>query len=843
MSFLDYAGTPFEPFILPIIPKGAGDKLSPHSKLTPDRLGKIPGVKYREGWGGFPKHIPWSTHIAKAGTLAAWARMYQEDGLVETIGVQARILIAIDVDFDDPNYARIIEEFAVETLGPAPARMRSNSGKVLLCYRLKQEPGARPVTKQRALYRTMFGDQGAVEVLGAGQQWLIEGMHPSGVPYEWRMGVSPLVLGFEGLTEVSADQVEIFMGALNNLLTSSTYSLTRVKGGGNARLGGFNDTPAAEVGPNHPDLCPDLAMLEDVLTNYLPCTLPEFSTYDEWAAACVAIVTACGKDEEFYDTFYEWCAAVPENLTDGDDYIRGKWESVNESKIGWTYLCAIAHDYGYSGDAQRTFEQLHDLPITPETPALPTPRLDASYEGVIADRFVAKHAQKDWIFAPRKNAGDWLRFENGVWHEDTTVLHDVSLQCQEVGNRIRSNNAATPAHMAVAKQMFTDRAARAVRSLVQNHPAIVVPYSELDNQPLILGVPGGYIDREGRLREPDPKLFLTTQTNVAPDFNARCPQFDELLMHLANGDPELHDCLWELLGYTLTGLCSEQIFIFLLGKRGGEGKTTLTTTMQLVLGDYATPIRNSTFVRSQNTSDIRFALSALKGKRFAYANEIELGQRWAGERLKEVTGGGYITVERKYSGLERMRVQSTIWIVGNSLPYFPPADSAVQRRMVLMEAKTPIAKNVDQPGFAEYLAKTEGAAILARMVEASQRYIRRGRLLIPESVRRDVENRFFEDDLILQFVEECCELGPDCAVSGHTLFQTYNHWAKCTAEVQHTLGRNTFLRLIEDHPHLKKLGHEIVRTRHVDSSDASSPRGLKGIGVSGQVTNLTALSR
>jgi P4 family phage/plasmid primase-like protien len=266
--------------------------------------------------------------------------------------------------------------------------------------------------------------------------------------------------------------------------------------------------------------------------------------------------------------------------------------------------------------------------------------------------------------------------------------------------------------------------------------------------------------------------------------------------------------------------------------------------MQLVLGDYATPIRNSTFLRSQNNSEVRFALSALKGKRFAYANEIELGQRWAGERLKEVSGGGDITVERKYAGLERMLVQSTIWLIGNSLPYFPPADSALQRRMALLEAKTPIAEKDNRRGFADHLARTEGPAILARMVEASQRYVKCGKLLIPESIRRAVDERYEEDDLIMEFIGDACELGPECVVSTRTLFQTYSHWAKYTVETLDPLRNpKTLLRLIADHPRLKKLGHEIVRLRHVDSRDASSPRGLRGIGVREQVTNLAVLSR
>ena len=39
-DFLKYAGTPFEHYILPIIPAGA--PLSEESALTPDHLGRFP---------------------------------------------------------------------------------------------------------------------------------------------------------------------------------------------------------------------------------------------------------------------------------------------------------------------------------------------------------------------------------------------------------------------------------------------------------------------------------------------------------------------------------------------------------------------------------------------------------------------------------------------------------------------------------------------------------------------------------------------------------------------------------------------------------------------------------
>src|SRR6266851_3228234 len=133
-----------------------------------------------------------------------------------------------------------------------------------------------------------------------------------------------------------------------------------------------------------------------------------------------------------------------------------------------------------------------------------------------------------------------------------------------------------------------------------------------------------------------------------------------------------------------------------------------------------------------------------------------------------------------------------------------PRVSRLLGDLVLLEALTPIAEDQDQRGFAYRIFREEGPAVLGHLIKAAQRYLERGYLIIPEKVRQQVAEQFAEDDLILQFIEEHCELGSDCAVSAHTLFATYAHWARYTAELQNPLGRNTFLRMICDHPGLRK---------------------------------------
>lgn len=85
--------------------------------------------------------------------------------------------LALDVDVDDKARAQQIIARAIDLLGPAPMRVRSNSPRAVLLYRIVGR-----VPKRRFLVQGL--DKAAVELLGDGQQVLLAGRHPSGAHYE-----------------------------------------------------------------------------------------------------------------------------------------------------------------------------------------------------------------------------------------------------------------------------------------------------------------------------------------------------------------------------------------------------------------------------------------------------------------------------------------------------------------------------------------------------------------------------------------------------------------------------------------------------------------------------------
>jgi hypothetical protein len=424
-NFLKYADTPLQRYVLPIIPVGA--KLKATSKLTADHLGKIPGLISDYGeWTSFP----WQNSVGSKVRLEIWQGWQAEYKLVIPLAFRlGDKLIAIDLDIENELYLNAVRALAEQHFGVTPVvRRRDGSIRCVLVYRHKA--GTPPTTKFAGAYKDEHEQKQLVEVLGTGQQVVLEGPHAKGAMHYWE-GDRELVDHLDEIPEITSEMVSAFYMELNWLATAAfgytKYKLSLPSGGGNRGV-------AVKVAPDSAHVASDKKMLAKAI-HAIDINDPSLDSYDAWCLLFRAMWAACGGDRTFYiEHIWPWLRGNPGNE---EEEMEAKLASFGDSMHGEDYVYEQAVKFGFkdgvSAKTEKIFanapplsDQNQDAQGSGETgggaDAAPVgaANLAASSAGngptpypytdlALADRFAAEHP--DWKFTPDEG---WMKLENGV---------------------------------------------------------------------------------------------------------------------------------------------------------------------------------------------------------------------------------------------------------------------------------------------------------------------------------------------------------------------------------------------------------------------------------------------
>ena len=120
-------------------------------------------------------------------------------------------------------------------------------------------------------------------------------------------------------------------------------------------------------------------------------------------------------------------------------------------------------------------------------------------------------------------------------------------------------------------------------------PLVVLP-KQIDQQHYVKACPNGVIDlRTGELRPGKPEEYILNAivTEYDPELLRKddpCPETNRFLLSSMDGDQELVDFIWRLLGYGLITERRDHIFTIMWGEHGRNGKDTLIKLVTHVLG-------------------------------------------------------------------------------------------------------------------------------------------------------------------------------------------------------------------------------------------------------------------
>src|SRR5262249_502237 len=300
---------------------------------------------------------------------------------------------------------------------------------------------------------------------------------------------------------------------------------------------------------------------------------------------------------------------------------------------------------------------------------------------------------------------------------------------------------------------------------------------QLDRDPWLLNCANGTVElRTGRLREHRHGDYLTKLSPVPYDPNARAPQFDHFLHTIFGGNEPVIRYLQRLVGYALTGDVSEQILPIFWGS-GANGKSTLLNALTDMLGtSYA--IKAATDLLMVKRGDTHPTERAdLFGKRLVLCIETEEGKRLAEALVKDLTGGDRIRARRMREDFWEFSPTHKVILCTNHRPRITGTDHAIWRRIRLIPFTVTIPDDNQDKRLPEKL-RSELPGILAWAVQGCLAWQRDG-LPTPEEVQVATKEYRDTQDLLGQFLDECCLAGNDnfrCKASA--LYTAYQSWCE-----------------------------------------------------------------
>lgn len=309
---------------------------------------------------------------------------------------------------------------------------------------------------------------------------------------------------------------------------------------------------------------------------------------------------------------------------------------------------------------------------------------------------------------------------------------------------------------------------RAARSEVPIRPA------QLDPELFVLNVNNGTLDLQtGQLKPHDRRDLITKIAPVNYDPQATCPLWEKTVYEIFDGDQSLIDYMQVSMGYALTGDTREQCFWIFYGT-GANGKSTFIDTIRALLGDYAfeTPVSN---LLENKNGEIPNAIASLDGPRFVTARESDEGRKLAESLIKSLTGQDTMSARFLYGEYFNFVPKFKLFLATNHKPAIRGTDKGIWRRIRLV----PFTQEFEGPrkdNTLKYRLMSELPGILNWALAGCRVWFEDGKLDPPKAVQAATEDYREQQDLLSDFINDCCTIMSGITVLTSTLYDAYQRY-------------------------------------------------------------------
>lgn len=317
---------------------------------------------------------------------------------------------------------------------------------------------------------------------------------------------------------------------------------------------------------------------------------------------------------------------------------------------------------------------------------------------------------------------------------------------------------------------------------------LAIKGEEFDCKPMLFPCANGVIDLEtGRLKPGRPCDYLSMASPVEfTGIDAPAPLWEKSLLEIFGGNEALVAYLGRLFGYAMTGLVHEKVFPVFYGRTGWNGRSLIIETVSYVMGALAGSIPSEMLLSqkySKNSSGPSPDIMSLKGIRMAFASEIDEGQRFSASKIKWLTGKDELVGRSPHDKYPtRFAPTHKLFLMTNTQPQAPPNDKAFWERLHLIPFLISFVNRDPQEAYErraildlDQQVLKEAPGILAWLVRGCLLWQRDG-LKPPHEITDATEQYRRNEDLLADFIEECCLREPGAKAKSSVLYARFIDW-------------------------------------------------------------------
>ncbi len=329
--------------------------------------------------------------------------------------------------------------------------------------------------------------------------------------------------------------------------------------------------------------------------------------------------------------------------------------------------------------------------------------------------------------------------------------------------------------------MVTKANIEGTRAILRSH--VSISREEFDGDPILINCANGVVNLEtGQLIPHCPYQRFTYCIPTEYDRQADVSQWIEFLVgalirqtdreRLSQSEISNRlDYIQMVLGYSITGMMSEECLFYLYGPtRSGKGAFTQTIKAVFKATRLVAEVDSQTITSQRERDTQNFDLAMLDHCRIVIVGENRSDHKLNAQKLKQFTGRDEIWAARKFHDHSSYKPQFKVFLSSNFGPVIDPDDEAAWGRFRIIEFPNSHLGQEDK-GLKDRFTKPEFLrGVLAWMVQGAIRWFSSTGLPFPDWVKQATQAKREEQDLIGQFIAEDCELIADSWISIEALY-------------------------------------------------------------------------